>query len=260
MFEQGAIDENNHRINKDKLGVYCTGDLIDGGVNRLGDLLLLDYAREWFDEIVIGNHEYPFMGGPGFLGLRQHDRELQRKLLQLEYEGKYVPSTVVDGYLLVHAGFAKRWAFENAEDTNDVIHMLWRDAQEDKQDVPMLDWIGPYRGGKWANDTGGIFWLDWAEARNRNFNQVMGHSTLTDGPRVVRYVEQGTEHWNIDAGGKYGIGLGGIITEQGQPTKPVFWGRRVILQNDWEEEDANPSQEAIDELDADMWNDIMRTT
>jgi hypothetical protein len=231
LIQQGAINEDNKRINKDTLGVYCTGDLVDGGVNRMGDLLLLEYARDWFDKICIGNHESPFFGGPSFIGLRSHDRELRRNLLQLEYEGKYVPSTVVDDYLLVHGGLAARWGFKTAQDANDVIHMVWQQSLEQHEEVPMLDWIGPGRSSpKWADDTGGIFWLDWTEDRNRNINQVVGHSTYLDGPRVERYgkAKKGTrrEHWNIDVGGKFGLGLGGIITQKGKNAEPVFWGAR----------------------------------
>ena len=266
LIEQGAINEDNQRINRDSLRVYCTGDLIDGGVNRTGDLLILEYASEWFDEIVIGNHEWPFFGGLKFMGLRQHDRELMLKLMQLEAEGKYVPSTVVNDTLLVHGGLAKRWSFKSAQDANDVLRMLWDTSQEETKDIPMLDWIGPART-KYANETGGIFWLDWEEDRNTNFNQVVGHSTYVNGPLVVHYAN-GVEHWNIDVGGKYGYSLGGVIIEEGQPTKPVFWGSRIrITYKKPTDEELTVEDEAEDlwendDLDPDgteMWQELMET-
>jgi hypothetical protein len=224
LLSFGAINEDNERINKDTLGVYCTGDLVDGGTNRWGDMMILEHAAEWFDEIVIGNHELPFFGGTSFMGLRKHDREFQRALLNLEAAGKYVPSTVVGDFLLVHAGLADRWGFDTPEDANDVIRMFWNQSTEQSKEVPILDWVGPART-KHADPTGGVFWLDWTEKRNTKFNQVVGHSTYLEGPIAVAY-DGKVEHWNIDVGGKYGNALGGIMIEEGQPTLPVFWGER----------------------------------
>lgn len=229
LLEYGAINEDNKRINRDELGVYCTGDLVDGGVNRTGDILILEYVRDWFDKVIVGNHELPFFGGPSFMGIRSHDRELTRKLLQLEYEGKYVPSTVVDDYLLVHGGLAKRWGFKSASDANDVIHMMWNQSAETTKEIPMIDWISEARTArKFADETGGVVWLDWEDERNTLINQIVGHSTYTNGPLVI-HNDTGTEHWNIDVGGKYGMCLGGVMLEEGQPALPVFWGERVRL-------------------------------
>lgn len=250
LLEHGAINEKNERINRDTLSVYSTGDLVDGGVNRMGDLLILQYAREWFDAIVIGNHELPFFGGVSFLGLRKHDRELTRQLLQLEHEGVYVPSAVVEDFLLVHAGLSDRWSFKTAQDANDVIHTFWNQSEDDNKEIPMLDWVGPGRS-KVADPVGGIFWLDWTENRNRNINQVVGHSTYTHGPIIQSNGAEGTEHWNIDVGGKYGTALGGIMVEAGQPTLPVFWGSRSVVNSyHWHQ-----GGSGIDVLDDDVYWD-----
>jgi hypothetical protein len=227
LIEQGAINEDNERINQDTLKVYCTGDLIDGGVNRMGDFLILDYIEEWFDEVVIGNHEYPFMGGPAFVGLRSHDRQLQLRLLELEEKGVYVPSIAIGDTLLTHAGLSSRWSFKTAQDANDAIRAIWDNAIETTDDVPILDWVGPGRS-KFGNDVGGVFWLDWSEPRNLNINQVVGHTSFIEGPIVTRYAKNTIEHWNVDAAGKFGLGLGGIIIEEGQPTIPVFSGIRYV--------------------------------
>lgn len=265
-----AINDLNERINKDTIRVYCTGDLIDGGVNRQGDLLLLDYAEEWFDAVVIGNHELPFFGGPSFRGLRKYDRELTRRLFDLEHKGIYVPSAVVENYLLVHAGLAERWSFQSAEDANDAIHILWRDAEDSTKDQPILDWVGKPRAGAGGDDCGSIFWLDWTEPRNKKINQIVGHSTLVNGPVVVEYDK--TEHWNIDAGGKYGCCLGGIVIEDAEDglkmISPFFWGNRVQLTGGWEEWDTSENENSYaaaeeddeEELDPDgteMWQKLM---
>ena len=246
-----AINEFNQRINKDEIKVYCTGDLIDGGVNRQGDLLLLDYAEEWFDAVVIGNHELPFFGGPAFTGLRKYDRELRLRLLELEQKGVYVPSVVVGDYLLTHAGFAERWSFQTAQDADDVIRMVWRDADDTTKEVPMLDWIGPGRAAaKWANPCGGVFWADWSEVRNQKINQIVGHSTKTNGPICIKY--DNAEHWNIDVGGKYGCCLGGVVIDDIEASiTPFFWGTRVSLVSDWEYGDYDP-----EEIEATKGDDI----
>lgn len=257
LLQFEAINEMNQRINRDTISVYCTGDLIDGAVNRQGDLLILDYAADWFDEIVIGNHELPFFGGPAFRGLRKYDRELQLRLLELENRGIYVPSTVVDDHLLVHAGLSERWSFNTAQDCDDVLRMVWRDAEESVIDIPMLDWVGPGRSA-YGNDVGGIFWLDWSEERNKNINQIVGHSTITTGPILRHNDDEGTDHWNIDVGGKYGCCLGGVILEDGKST-PFFWGHRIVFQ----EESLISNKEKVTEIDSEeadetsMWKEMM---
>lgn len=227
LIQEGAINIDNERINKDTLKVYCTGDLIDGGFNRMGDFLILDYIEEWFDGVVIGNHEYAFLGGPQFNGLRMHDRQLARRLLELEEKEIYVPAIKVNNFLLTHAGLSNHWNFNTLEDAYGVIRLSWDTAQELTDEMPILDWIGPGRS-KFGNEAGGIFWLDWSEPRNLNINQVMGHTALLDGPAVKRYKNGEIEHWDIDAAGKFGLGLGGIIIEEGQPTLPVFYGGRYF--------------------------------
>ena len=257
LLEQGAINESNERINKDTLKVYCTGDLIDGGVNRMGDFLLLDYIEEWFDEVVIGNHEYSFLGGPQFHGLRMHDRPFQLKLLELEERGIYVPATKVNDYLLVHAGLSNRWNFKTVDEALSVIKLSWDTVQDLTDEMPVLDWIGSMRAPKFGDPVGGIFWLDWDEPRNILISQVVGHSTRLDGPIVKRYLNGSVEHWNIDVGGKFGVGLGGIIIEEGEPTIPVFSGGRYFPK---EEKFINPH--ADDELEWEYiepledWDDI----
>lgn len=190
------------------------------------------------------------MGGPGFTGLRTHDRELQRKLLQLEFEGKYVPAAVVEGFLLVHAGLAARWGFETEQDCYEAILTAWNTSEPIVNEIPILDWISRVRGGKYGDDTGSVFWLDWEEPRNTNVNQIVGHSTYTDGPRQARYAKRDTQHWNIDVGGKYGYSLGGVILEEGKPVKPVFWGQRVRLtyQSQPTEETSEPQESLLSDF------------
>ena len=228
-MEHGAVDDRLNRINKDTIKVYCTGDLIDGHYNREGDLMLLAFAEEWFDAVAIGNHEWAFCGGQDFGGCRKRDRELILGINQLIEKGVYVPSFVVENFLCVHAGLAARWGFETAEAANDAIHFMWDMSKSEDDEVPMFDWIGPERAGKWADETGGIFWLDWDEVRNSKINQIVGHTTFPSGPHFIDYKKMGTIHWNIDVGGKTGLCLGGVVIENGH-AEPFFWGQRFRFQ------------------------------
>jgi hypothetical protein len=51
-----VINKKGQATNRDEWKVYCTGDLIDGNINRQGDILNLEYASEWFDAVCLGNH------------------------------------------------------------------------------------------------------------------------------------------------------------------------------------------------------------
>ncbi len=215
LIEQHVINEYNERINRETIKLYSVGDLIDGDHNRAGDLLCLEYARDWFDRIAIGNHEYAFMGGPSFQGLRMYDRELILELLKLEATGLLVPAFQVEDYLVVHAGLGERWGFYTEQDALEAITFQWEFAQTESSRVPLFDDISSSRGGNSYNG-GSIFWNDWRESRNERINQIVGHSPQFDGPVKEEYPAYGTEHWCIDGGGKWGTGLWGIILEDGE--------------------------------------------
>jgi|SRR5581483_8109348 len=243
------------RINKDELKVWCTGDLIDGCFNREGDLMCLAYAPKWFDGICVGNHEYSFMGGIDFGGMRSHDRELQLGLLRLEAAGVYRPTFLVDNYLLVHGGLHPYWGYHSEKQANEAIEYLWEDAKLEISDVEIFDNIGGVRGSSKKWQAGGIFWNDWDELRSKRINQIVGHSTRFNGPIREDFPDYGSTHWNIDVGGKTGDCLGGVYIENCNTT-PVKMGNytppknpRVILLDQIEEND----------LEA-QWRELMETT
>lgn len=234
LTDQGVIDKKGNRINRDEFKVYCTGDLADGNINRQGDLLNLEYAREWFDAVCLGNHEYGFLGGKHYSGKRKHDRKLLSKLIDLIDEGVYVPAILIPGgsygdFLAVHGGFADEFGFDNAKDAYEYIKTMWDIAPSLNEEIAIFDWQGALRSGTtyYCDPTGGIFELDWNESRNTKFNQVVGHTHYSEGPMHKLYDDDNTVHWNVDVAGKQGRGLGGIIIDDvaGSVT-PVFWGER----------------------------------
>lgn len=227
LLEQRVINKKGEAINRDKTKVYCTGDLIDGEINRAGDILNLQMMNEWFDAVCIGNHEYAFLGGRDFGTRRKHDRETVRLLLQRLDEGKLVPSAVVHGHLLTHSGLSDEFDFKTAEDANEFIHAMWDAAPEYDGTIAIFDWKNnsDYTGYTTADPTSGIFNLAWKKERNLNFNQVVGHTIFTNGP--IQKTEGDTIHYNIDVGAKEGKSCGGIIIDdETDKVVSVYWGDR----------------------------------
>lgn len=227
LLQEGVINKRNEAINRDEFKVYCTGDLIDGEINRAGDILNLQLMDEWFDAVCIGNHEYAFLGGRDFGGKRKHDRETVRLLLQRLDEGRLVPSAVVKGHLLTHSGLSKEFDFRTAEDANEFIHTLWDAAPEYDSTIAIFDWKNnsDYAYNT-ADPTSGIFNLAWKKERNENFPQVMGHTIFTTGP-IRQEQDTGHVHYNIDVGAKEGKAIGGIILDdESDEVTSVFWGER----------------------------------
>lgn len=227
LVAQRVVNKKGERINQDTIKVYQAGDLIDGDVNRQGDILNLEYAPEWFDAVCIGNHEYAFLGGKEFGGRRKHDRKTMRMLLSLIDQGVYVPSVVADGHLITHAGLAKHFGFLNVEDAQEYIKLMWRMAPDTKDETPVFDWTGK-DDVTYGDPTSGVFCLEWTGERNSHFPQVVGHTTYYTGP-VQKIYEDGVTHWNVDVGAKTGKGVGGIILDdEDHSVKVVHWGNRDL--------------------------------
>src|SRR6476646_490385 len=182
---------------------------------------------EWFDAVCIGNHEYAFLGGRDFGTRRKHDRETVRLLLQNLDKGKLVPSTVVNGHLLTHAGLSEEFDFQKAEEANDFIHAMWDAAVEEEGTIAIFDWKNnsDYTGYTTADPTSGIFNRAWKKERNVNFPQVVGHTIFTNGP--IQKTEDDVIHYNIDVGAKEGKSQGGIIiNDEDNSVVSVYWGDR----------------------------------
>lgn len=224
-MQNEVIDKTGAAINRDEFRVYSIGDLIDGNYNRAGDILNLEYAEEWFDGVVIGNHEFAFMGGHEITGRRKHDRKTLQMLLNLVDKGVYAPSFLVGDYLLIHGGFSDKFEFESAADANEYIKVMWSLSTDLDDDVAIFDWQGKGRATYGGDPAGGIFELDWVEKRNENFNQVVGHSTYYTGPIIREYED--VKHYNVDVGGKTGKCVGGIVYDDVTGEVDVsFWGER----------------------------------
>jgi hypothetical protein len=232
LRSQNVIDKKGHRINSDTIKVYCTGDLIDGQINRQGDILNLQFASEWFDAVCLGNHEMAFIGSKSYNGKHRQDRKFVETLLRLVDDEVFVPALLIPGgtmgdFLATHAGFSEYFGFDNVVDAYEYIQVMWEVAPLLDEEIAVFDWMGPARAFNYGDPTGGIFELDWSEDRNGAFNQISGHTIKTDGPIYKRFDKEGGIHWNIDVGGKHGKGLGAVLVDDVEgKVEPLFWGER----------------------------------
>lgn len=227
LVDNKVINKKGEAINRDEFKVYCTGDLIDGNINRQGDILNLEYTPEWFDAVCIGNHEYAFLGGRDLTTRRKHDRQTTKLILDLVDKKKLVPSVIAGNYLLTHAGLSEIFDFKTIEDAHEFINVMWNIAPDFNDPIAVFDWKNNHAYSMYNDSpTSGIFNLSWHKERNDNFGQVMGHSIIADGPTLKHY-ENGIDHWNVDIGGKNGNRIGGIIIDdETSGVVPVLWGER----------------------------------
>lgn len=219
LNEEGIL-VGDERIDFDTK-VYSVGDLWDGMFNKEGDHELLTYAPMWFDKVVIGNHEYAFMGGPSF-GERKWDHALRAGLLDLEDEGFLVPSLRMGKYLVIHGGISDRLPFGDEDHAHRFITEIWNDIDgRENLAETLFDWIGPSRRG--YNPYGGIIWQGWEDPYNEKLNQIVGHTPYNYGP-ISREFENGKVHWNIDGNGKSGKIVTGLrYDDETDEAQPFRW-------------------------------------
>jgi hypothetical protein len=179
LREQNVIDKKGNPINRDNTKVYCTGDLIDGVMNRQGDFLNLEYASRWFDAVCLGNHEMAFIGSRTFSGKRRQDRRFVNRILRLVDDGLFVPAILIPGgaygnFLATHAGFSDYFGFETAEDAYQYLNVMWEVAPALDEEIAVFDWQGVMRSSyHYGDPTGGIFELDWMKIEMVNLIRLV---------------------------------------------------------------------------------------
>lgn len=183
---------------EDDVRVIQLGDLANCVLESVGaDYRILTFALEWFDTVLVGNHEYPYFGGPKFAGFH-YDRGVSNALFGLDERGILKPCALVGETLLTHAGVADEFGMSNVRSLRNVINSAWRN---ERSTAPILTQIGERRGGR--SKEGGIMWSDWDESR-APIRQVHGHSQRLDGPWTrtgeVCYGGKPSWAWNIDVG------------------------------------------------------------
>jgi len=180
--------------------IVSIGDLLNAVLEDVtGDEMCAHVAPKWFDHLIVGNHEWPYLHDTAtFSGYYGHP-PLRSQYNAWRRSGFVVPALLVGETLLSHAG----WAFTGdwtAEEAYLAIEKAWQEYPNWRNYV--LDAIGWARGGR--AEVGGILWSDFrSEKKNKRFSQVVGHTPMPEGP-VLYERQDGTFTLNIDTGCKGG--------------------------------------------------------
>lgn len=165
------------------------------------DLAILTVAADWFDTVLVGNHEHPYLGGGAFSGF-QPFRDIEERLHRLDTLGILQPCLRIGDTLLTHAGVTPDWRLGDARDARDAISACWRADRA----APVFNQVGRARCGGYRAphgwpEHGGILWSDWAEPREDGFNQIHGHTPVKGRPIAERW-KRWPPRWalNLDAG------------------------------------------------------------
>lgn len=161
---QSMLDDH-----KDADRIIQLGDLANCVYgSQYDDLNCIHLAKEHNIEVLVGNHEHPYWGGPKFYGYG-FIPEIREELLK----GLNIHvATVVGSTLITHAGLhpAIGSQFANADQAACLINSVWH-----KTPTSMLfSAIGYNRGG--SDRYGGILWRDYSERVTQKYPQVFGHT------------------------------------------------------------------------------------
>ncbi len=189
LQQEGILDSNWERIDNETVTGQM-GDFLNCVVESVGnDNRCLDHS-EWFDILLVGNHEDPYFGGPAFNGFWK-DPVLTHRLRLLESAGRYKMMVNCDGVLVSHAGitnelYNKYWKYDgnNPQKLADEINKL-RSSDPNHEIFTAIGWD---RGG-WGR-SGGILWADWSQYLASQLKQLVGHS-VGEG---VRLQSEGKKH------------------------------------------------------------------
>lgn len=208
--------------------VVSIGDLANAvQMDVNGDEQCLQKVADWFDYLILGNHESGYLfDGMSFNGYypAPHLKSLYNGLYR---RGFVKPAVLVGETLLTHAGVHEYYDFGDAAEAFDAIFDVWENYREYSEDygekfyfgqnveIPkalLLDGVSSKRGGNVP--MGGILWADWHESKNTRFSQVMGHTPIKQGPVLTTYQSSGVFTLNIDCAAKKGLTPWGVWLDE----------------------------------------------
>lgn len=213
----GVISKKGKRKTTDR--VVSVGDLANAVLQDInGDEECLKVAPEWFDVLLVGNHESGYVvPGMGFGGYYEapHLKSLYNAYVR---DGLVQPAMAIGNTLISHAGVVKEYEFESASEALQEIHTIWDDRNSEPDTgitgkrAFLLRGVGRARGGYMSY--GGFLWSHWPEPKNSNFNQVVGHTTV--GPDLYTH-KNGKWALNIDSDVRRGQSVTGVwLDDAGQ--------------------------------------------
>ncbi len=219
LNQQGLVDDTEERTELGKeTFIVSIGDLLNAVLEDVtGDELCASVAETWFDKLIIGNHEWPYLyDTAGFAGYYPHP-PLRMLYNMWRRQGFAVPALLVGDTLLTHAGWAFK-TYEHAHDTYAAIMHAW-ETYPDNDQAQIFEAVGYARGGFAPN--GGILWSDFrSEPKHKGFSQVVGHTPMPEGPILYERSSNGTFTLNIDCGCKGGgVPAGVWLDDEGQIVK-----------------------------------------
>lgn len=203
-----------------KTQIVSVGDLLNAVQEDIGyDEATAALAREWFDFVLVGNHESPYLWNDHYFGGYYPHPPLRSLYNSWLREGFVKPALAIGNTLVTHAGIAKAHpvfkGISTAEEALGVIEVAWQNKLHGAPNG-VFDAVGYARGGRWPY--GGILWSDFnSEPRKKKFSQVHGHTPIAKGPVLVENEKHGTFLINIDSACKGGGAPTGLwLDEEGQ--------------------------------------------
>ncbi len=205
LTQEGLLDDEwsvRLELPDDPVTVVQMGDFLNGVATSVGDdSRCLDHEK-LFDVLLVGNHEFPYFGGPAFGGF-WNDQVLNHRVKLLDSMGKYKVALDCDGVLVTHAGVAtdmyKKYPdLVTSQDWEKYLNTLWS-RPEYKTTDELLCAIGWDRGG-WGRE-GGVLWADWKQYKTSRLKQVVGHSV----GKSVRVQSEGKQYDLHDLSELYSI-------------------------------------------------------
>lgn len=200
LKSQGILNEDGARIDH-AATIVQMGDLCNCVASTIeDDLRCLEYAADWFDVYLIGNHELPHFPGTqhgSFFGFWPY-KDIEIRLREFLRRGLIRAAHAVDDILLTHAGLAPSWAKKYelkkrlAADVAGWLNERWHAGA---YEMDIFTAVGSRRGGFY--DEGGILWADWNEPKSCAFRQIVGHTVGNE----IRWRPSSGEKGNVRPGG-----------------------------------------------------------
>jgi len=140
------------------------------------DLETLAAAPDLFDILLVGNHEHPYFGGPGFIGFWP-DPQVKNAIRKLNWQAAFS----VGDFLVTHAGVANRECLSSDAQAHVEIEGLGGSAFDHERKLNAAWRELPDRHPYFTSDDG----ILWNRGRKvtPGFSQIIGH---TPGPIRVQ--------------------------------------------------------------------------
>ena len=180
LEKKGIIDSAGNRQLARRHQVISVGDLANCVADSwIGDVECLSLVGEVIDDLIIGNHEMPYLADWNTFNGFSHRPEVMHHINRLMNADLIGGAVICDGILITHAGLSKsmlsidmtaKEAFETIDDN--FKNRNWNHS--------FFGSVGYARGGR--NFCGGILWCDFEkEFVPTDFPQIVGHT-----PKYVR--------------------------------------------------------------------------